>query len=99
MSGAFPPGKRSRINPQLNPAAEMCDRKSVEIVTREWKSKVSRGLGRCSYAGSAWRTSIGGVSRVRDVIGKWSARDGLMVKTRISISTHSRSAGGRGKRF
>lgn len=66
-------GKRPRINPQLNAAVEMCDRESVERVAREWKSKVSRSSGRCSSGGRAWRTSIGGVSRVRDALGKWLA--------------------------
>lgn len=70
-------GKRPRINPQLNAAVEMCDKESVERVTHEWGSRVSRTSGRCSSGEGAWRASIGGISRVRDALGKWLARGWL----------------------
>jgi hypothetical protein len=70
-------GRRPRINPQLNASVEMCDRPSVERVAHEWGSKVSRSSGRCSCGDRAWRTGIGGTSRVRNAFGKWLARGWL----------------------
>lgn len=70
-------GKRPRINPQLNAAVEMCDKESVERIAREWRSRVSKASGRCSSGETTWRTTIGGISRVRDALGKWLARGWL----------------------
>jgi hypothetical protein len=70
-------GKRPRINPQLNAAVEMCDKESVERVAREWQSRVLKSSGRCSSGEKAWRTSIGGISRVRNALGDWLARGWL----------------------
>lgn len=70
-------GKRSRINPQLNAAVEMCDKESVEKVAREWRSRMSKSSGRCSCGERTWRTSVGGISRVRDALGNWLARGWL----------------------
>lgn len=70
-------GKRPRINPQLNAAVEMCDRESVERVAREWRSRVLRSSGKCPSGEKTWRTSIGGISRVRNALGYWLARGWL----------------------
>ncbi len=70
-------GKRPRINPQLGAAVEMCDKESVEIVAKGWGSNVSSGSSRCSCGGRTWRTSIGGIDRVRDALGRWLARGWL----------------------
>lgn len=70
-------GKRPRINPQLNAAVEMCDRVSVEKVAHEWRSRVTGSSGRCACGARAWRTSVGGISRVRDALGEWLARGWL----------------------
>ncbi|HVC26771.1 MAG TPA: hypothetical protein VND40_01280 [Nitrososphaerales archaeon] len=70
-------GRRPRINPQLNASVEMCDRFSIERVAHEWGSTVSRSSGRCSGGDRAWRTSIGGISRVRNAMGKWLAKGWL----------------------
>jgi hypothetical protein len=70
-------GRRPRINPQLNAAVEMCDRLSVERVARVWRSRVFRGSGRCLIEERTWRTTIGGVSRVRDALGIWLAKGWL----------------------
>jgi len=66
-------GKRPRVNPQLNAAVEMCDRESVERGAQVWGSKLTRTSGGCSGGGNAWRTSIGGISRVRNALGYWLA--------------------------
>jgi len=70
-------GKRPRINPQLNAAIEMCDKESVQKVAFEWGSTVTKSGGRCLSGEGTWRTSIGGVSRVRNVLGKWLANGWL----------------------
>jgi hypothetical protein len=66
-------GKRPRINPQFGAGVEMCDKKSVEMVAREWGSNVRRASGKCSCGERTWRTSIGGIDRVRNAFGKWLA--------------------------
>ncbi len=70
-------GKRPRINPQLNAGVEMCDKESVERVAREWGSRVTRGSNRCWVGEKTWRTSVGGIFRVRDALGFWLARGWL----------------------
>jgi len=70
-------GKRPRINPQLSAAVEMCDKESVEGVAREWGSSGSRSSGKCLVGRRAWRTSIGGISRVRNALGMWLAKGWL----------------------
>lgn len=70
-------GKRPRFNPQLNAGVEMCDENSVEIVAQEWGSRVTRGSGRCACGERTWKTSMGGISRVKNAFGAWLARGRL----------------------
>lgn len=62
-------------HPELLAAVAMCDRDSIEIVARVFRSRVyhNRG-GKCAGGTDAWQTRIFGVDRVKEVIGGWVAR-------------------------
>jgi len=56
----------------------MCDRDSVEIVAREWGTRLSKGEeGTCSVGGNSWRAVIGGNRRVRAALLPWIAKGWL----------------------
>ncbi len=71
--------RRRTPTPRLMSSVRMCDRDSVEAVSKSpgWNSKVrleARRRGHCSTGGSEWATSVSGVHRVRDAILPWIAK-------------------------